>query len=216
MHFQTSIRFLFLVLCGILTGCAGVPSVTMSAADRAQIKTVSMKTPATLPEDMFFHGRAQSFAAVGGAIGSAMAQSAPNEPKQAILQLLSQHNISVQDILKTEFSNALESQGGLKLQRGEEPANADMSLVINVYGFGQTQGFSALLHPMINVSAVLKKPDGSVAWQKTDFVTPLNDANKPGYEFAEYVQNPELLRQAFTNVSRIVSQMLVKELAETR
>jgi hypothetical protein len=97
-----------------------------------------------------------------------------------------------------------------------QAADADLILAVNVYGLGQTQGFSSLLYPLINVSATLKKPDGTVVWQNTDFVTPQNSANTGGHEFQQYLEQPELLRATWVNVSQIVSGMVLDDLAKKK
>ena len=67
----------------------------------------------------------------------------------------------------------------------------------------------------MNVSATLKKKSQlGRLWQKTDFATPQNSENNLGHKFDDYMANPELLRNTLTNISGIVSRMLVKDLQE--
>ena len=200
-----------LLVC-ILGACAGAPTVSVSAADRALIKTVNVKSDVAVPAEIFFHGRAQSFAAIGGVIGAVAGQAAAQEPKAQLVDLMKSNGISMQDILKQEFIRA-SSKGPITFAEGAAAPQAEVSLTVNVYGFGQTQGFSALLYPLLNVTATMKKPDGSIAWQKTEFASPLNSENNQGYEFEQYTKNPELIRQVLTNVSGVVSRMLAADLA---
>ncbi|PTT92299.1 hypothetical protein DBR42_02245 [Pelomonas sp. HMWF004] len=115
--------------------------------------------------------------------------------------------------MKAEFFKAAAARNSLTLSDSASPAQGDLLLTVNVYGFGQTQGFSALLYPMINVTATLKRPNGEIAWQRTEFVTPLNAENKYGYEFEQYMKDPELIRKAITNVMATASNLLVESLA---
>lgn len=50
----------------------------------------------------------------------------------------------------------------------------------------------------------------------SDFVTPQNSANTGGHEFQQYLEQPELLRATWANVSQIVSGMLVDDLAKKK
>jgi hypothetical protein len=213
MIFNKLTSLFALVLAALLTGCAGAPTVKMNAADKASIKSVSISTPPTLPDDMFFHGRAQSFGVLGGLLGAALAESAAKEPKAQMIEAMKANGIDLPSILTAEFFSAAASRGLLTQAVPPATAQGDLSLAINVYGFGQTQGFSALLYPMLNVTATIKKPNGDVAWQKTDFAVPLNSENKYGYELEQYLKEPDLLRKTLTNISGIVSRMLLEDLA---
>jgi hypothetical protein len=199
-----------------LTGCAGLPTVKMSPDDRAQTKAVRIASNVPLPEDMFFHGRAQSMGAVGGLLGAAMVASVGSEPKETILNTMKTNGIDLSMIVKAEFSKALTAAGQVNVVNANEPADGELSLIVNMFGFGQTQGFSALLYPVLNVSATLTSTDGRVIWQKTDYISPQNDENTGGHRFEEYVQQPELLRSTWTNIAGIVSRLLVKDMAGSK
>lgn len=209
MYLARTVQLAFIAIVALLTGCAGGPTVKMTATDRAAIKTVTMNAPPTLPAEMAFSGRAQSFAAVGGVIGAALAANLADEPKAQLLQTMKANGINLPSILKTEFLATAKSRGLLAHAESSAVANGDLTLTVNVYGFGQTQGFSSLLYPLINVTATIKKPNGEIAWQRTDFAAPLNSENKYGYEFEQYIKEPELLRKTLTNISGIVSRMLL-------
>lgn len=203
-----------IVMAVLLSACASNPSTTMSAGDRAAIKTVKINPAVQLPEKMFYHGRGQSIAMVGGAIGGAIAAATAAGPSEQIVAKMSASKISVPDILKTEFKRATESTG-LTVVDPAAASDAEITLQVNVYGLGQSNGFSSL-YPMMNVSAVMKKNDGSIAWQKTDYASPLNSDNKTGKEFDDYMGDPELLRNAMTTISSIVSKMLTDDLKKTQ
>ena len=158
---------------------------------------------------MFFHGRAQSFAALGGVVGAALYES-PKAPALQLRDVMKSNGIDLPSILKREFFAA--AQGTLSQAESAASAQGELTLTINMYGLGQTQGFSALLYPVLNVTATVRKPDGEIAWRHSEFATPLNAENKYGYEFEQYVKQPQLLAKAFANISGIVSRMLVERL----
>lgn len=198
----------------LLAGCAGGPAVNMSPTDKATIKSVTMSTTPALPAEMFFQGRAESFAMVGGVVGATLAGSVAKEPKAQLLDTMKANNIDLPSILKTEFFGAAKARG--LLAQAESPASAqgDLTLTVNIYGFAQTQGFSALLYPLLNVTATIRKPTGEIAWQETAYVTPHNSDNKFGYEFGQYIRDPELMRKTLTNVAGVVSTMLLSPLSD--
>jgi len=201
-----------------LTGCVGAPKVGMSADARERTKSIRIVSSVQMPSEMFFHGKAQSCAMAmsGGALGAAVCPKSSKEPPDQILEAMNTNNISLPDIIRTEFQKAVTSRGVFAMAENDQAADADLVLAVNVYGLGQTQGFSSLLYPVLNVSATLRKSDGTVAWQNTDFVTPQNSANTGGHEFQQYLQQPELLRETWTNVAQIVSGMLLDDLTKKK
>ncbi|MCE3605794.1 hypothetical protein LXA47_19615 [Massilia sp. P8910] len=203
-----------LAMAALLSACAGAPSITMNAGDRAAIKTVKINPAVQLPEKMYYQGRGQALAMVAGPIGAVIGASAAAGPSGQLVAKMADSKISVPDILKTEFQRAAEGTG-LTVVDPAAASDAEVTLQVNAYGLSQSNGFSSL-YPMMNVSAVMKKSDGTIAWQKTDFASPLNSDNKTGKEFDDYMQDPELLRNAMTTISSIVSKMLVDDLKKTQ
>lgn len=201
-----------ILVASVLAGCAGAPTKNMTAEDRAAVKTVKVNPTVEIAPTMFYHGPAQSAAAIGGMIGAVIGAEAAKGPSGQIVAKLKENRISLPEILKTEFQRAASNSGTMIFSDNPATAEGELTLAINVYGFGQTQGFSPLLYPLMNVSATLKKKDGSIAWQKTDFATPQNSENNLGHKYDDYMANPELLRNTLTNMSGIVSRMLVKDL----
>ncbi len=205
----------FIILGAVLTlaGCAGLPQVKMTEANKASTRTVRVNPQVTLPNDMFFQGRAQSISmGVGGLVGALAGQAMANEPKGQILAVMQQRQISLAQILSSEFEKAIQAQGRYVLAKPGNEADAELKLLVNMYGLGQTQGFSALLYPVMNVSATLVNKQGVVIWQKTDFVTPQNKLNNQGHEFKVYLENPELLRGTWTNISAVLSKLLLEKM----
>ena len=198
-----------------LAGCVGAPAVKMSKDDLARTRTIRIATSVQMPDEMFFHGRGESCAiALSGGTAAAACPKDSKTPQDDILAAMKTHGISLPDIVRSEFQKTVTSRGLFTVAEEDQTADAEVVLAVNVYGLGQTQGFSKLLYPLLNLSATLKKPDGTVAWQNTDFVTPQNSANTGGHEFQQFLEQPELLRATWANVAQIVSGMLVDELAK--
>lgn len=193
-------------------GCVGLSSVKMSSADRAQTKTITVRADGKMPDEMYYHGMAQSvgggFGLIGGAVGAAMAE----DPKSQIIATMKSNNISLPSIVQAEFAKAMQAQNEFRLAGDGVTADAEMVLFINTYGLAQSTGFSGL-YPLLNVSASLRKPDGTVIWQRTDYVTPHNKENDEVHAFSDFIEQPEVLRGIWAKAAGIVSRMLVKELA---
>ena len=64
---------------------------------------------------------------------------------------------------------------------------------------------------MLGVVGTLTRTDGTVLWQKHDSVTHLN-GETPSFTLEEYLQNPQLIREACTVAAKIVVRGLVKHM----
>lgn len=197
----------------VLSGCASVPSKSLSTSDRAALKTIRINPNVELPKEMFYHGRAQSFAAVGGIVGAVVADSldVTKQPAQAIQVTMQKNGVSLPEIVKAEFQRAANGQT-MTFAENLEKADGELTLTVQMYGFSQTQGFSALLYPNLKITASLKGRDGTLAWQESEFITPLNAENTLGHTVEQYVAEPELLRATLTNAAGIVSRLLVQDM----
>lgn len=195
-----------------MVGCAGLSSVKMTSADREQTKTITVRAEGKMPEEMYYHGMGQSVAGAFGVVGAVAGMSMAEDPKAQIIATMKSNNISLPSIVQAEFIKAMQAQNEFRLAGDGMAADAEMVLFINMYGLGQSTGFSGL-YPLLNVSASLRKPDGTVIWQCTDYVTPHNKANDEVHAFSDFIEQPEVLRGVWSKVAGIVSRMLVRDLS---
>lgn len=195
-----------------MAGCVGLSKVEMSPSDQAHTRTIHVRVEDRLPEDMFFHGTAQSVGGAFGVVGALAGMALSETPKAQIISAMENNGIKLPIILQKEFANAVQSTGEFQVVDSQSLSDAEMLLIVNIYGLAQSHGFNSNLYPMLNVSGSLRKPDGTVIWQRTESMTALNEQNDKGYEFDQYMENPERLREVWSNASRIVSRMLVREL----
>lgn len=196
----------------LLSGCAGAPTKKLEASSKSAIKSVTVKPDAPLPPEMFYQGRAQSIGlGIGGLIGHAVAQGLTSD-KDIIQQTLKTHQINVGEIVTTSFTNQLRESGKFPLAGGGTAGDAQFQFEVVIYGLGQTQGFATTLYPTIGVNGALKRPDGTVLWQRYEYITPLNKENTIGAEPEAYAKDPELLRQAFTKAAAALTKLFVDDL----
>ena len=210
-------RLAILVLAAaspLLTACGSIPTVPIAEDARARIHVVSVNPVVKLPPDLTFLGQGQGAALMlgGPIVGALIANSTASVPKAQLTAEMQTHHILLGDIVAAEFSKQANAGSPMRFVVGTAPADAEVQLVVNAYGVAQAHGFGSTLYPLINLSAVMKSPDGTVLWQAMDIVGPLNRDNRDGHTFEDYVKDPELLRQAFVAGSDIVSHMLTQNL----
>jgi hypothetical protein len=201
-----------LVVSLLLAACANAP-VAMTASVRDQVHTVSVDPAVTLPPDMYYQGPGQTGLMMLGIVGALASQSSAATPKARLHAVMDEHHISVQEILAAEFAKQANAASTMKFVVGTEPADARVSLVVNLYGIVQSQGFGTTLYPTFNITATMTRADGTVLWKDTDFLTALNSDNKEGHTIEEYLKDPELIRKAFTSGGDLTTHMLAVNLA---
>lgn len=199
----------------LLTACGGLPTVNLSSTDRALLKTVSIKPEMTMPAEIMFQGRAQAAGAAFGVLGALATQGMANEPKEQIPRVMKNNNIDLPTILRAEMQKAIQSPS-LRVVAPGTRADAELSLQVTLYGYAQKNGLSNTVYPTINVSATMKSPDGRTIWQQNDYITALNGENNVGYEYEQFLEKPERLRETMTKVSAMVSRLLAANLNQAR
>lgn len=216
MGTRTLSRLLAIVgLLLLLTACGGVPTVSLSSTDRAQLRTIAVKPEVTMPQEMFFQGRAQSMGAAFGVLGALATQGAPNEPKEQVPLIMKKNGIELPAILRAEVEKAIQASS-LRVAAPGSKADAELAMQVSLYGYGQKNGLSNTVYPMLNVTASMKTPDGRVIWQKADYITALNGDNNVGYDYEQFVEKPERLRETLTKVSAMVARLLVADFTQAQ
>lgn len=105
---------LTLVVSALLAGCAS--SQALTKPDRESLQAVSINKDVILPEDVYYHGPAQTAAgALGGAVGAVVGLALAKEPKAKIKAAMKEAGIDVAQIVReqfeTELSGAVRSSG---------------------------------------------------------------------------------------------------------
>ncbi len=202
-----------------LTGCGTVGTIPIGDDTRAHLHVVSVNPAVKLPDEITYMGPGQAAALMlgGPLVGGLIANNSAATPKAQLASEMQAGHIVLGDIVAAEFAKqATDNAGPTKFVVGTAPADAQIELSVNAYGVMHAQPFGTTLYPLVNISAVMKTPDGRVVWQATEIAGPLARDNKQGYTFEDYAKDPELLRRAFTAGSDIVSRMLADNLMGRR
>lgn len=218
---------------------AGCSNQKFKPEYRTQIHTVKILPVAWAPKEITYIGREQAWgAALGAGVGAGvgMAAGASNLAKaalggagfaaglktgdlasmstvEAIRYNMETADINLGELIKKSFEEQLTATGRYKVVGENEPADAQIQLTVRNWGFALTQGFSSVVYPTIAVSGVMKRGE-ELIWQRNETITPLNGANTYGYTPLRYRTEPELLRTALTDISKIVDGYLIKDLNE--
>ena len=193
-------------ILSLLIGCGGNAALRKSGL--ATIKSVSICENVTKPGSLIYSGRKQAFLAVCGCLGGLAGGLAAEKTASKIKTVMEQEKIDVGEIVREQFVNELKNSN-LFASIVSENSDAEFKLSIRTFGFIVPQGFSSKLKPILGVEGKLVKSDGSVLWEKYEFISNLSKKT-PSYSLENYFDNPELIREVFT----IASQSIVADLIE--
>ncbi|MFT3922029.1 MAG: hypothetical protein QM778_05810 [Myxococcales bacterium] len=206
---------LLLTLCCIaasmLSACAH--SVRLTRDQRSTLRSVSVRTEVKMPAGMFYSGQKDALVqgmlgpVVGGVVGSKIADKA----ETALLRVMHESGIDVGQLAREQFQSALDGSR-LFAAVTSESSDAEFVLTVNLYGLAQKGAFASELRPMLNITGTLVRPDGTVLWKDSAYVTNMSGETH-GSTLKEYLEDPERLRQAFTDASNLVARDLVAEMA---
>jgi len=196
-----------------LTACVA-PPVAITPAAKASIHTVRVNPIVKLPADMLYLGQAEGVAmlAAGPLLGQPVASSVGASARAQLAAEMQASHIDVGAIVAAEFAKQASAGTPIRFVVGSEPADAQVDLVVNVYGIAHAHTLGSTLYPIVNLSATMKAADDSVIWQATHVAGAHDVQNKDGHTLEEFLKDPELLRQSFVDGSDIVSRVMVQDL----
>lgn len=211
-RFCQSIHTIAALLLGLLllNGCA--PQTALTKPVRESIRSVSISKDVKMPDEVYYQGPAQSVGAAFGLIGAVIAQSAAEGPKAQIKAAMGESKIDLGQIVRDQFSASI-ADARVFPSVVPERGDAEVRLEVRIYGLAQPHGLTAQLKPMLGIMGTLARTDGSVLWQKYEFVTPVG-LPMPGNTLKEYLENPQLMRDGFIAAAKIVSEGLVKHMQQ--
>ncbi len=199
---------LLLLVAPFLPACATTTPLTKQTRESTQ--SVSVVHSVKLPDDIYYQGRGQSIGMAFGLIGAAIAAAAAEGPKGQLKASMREARIDLGEIVREQFVAEL-TDAGIFPSIVPEEADAQVKLEVSIFGFAQPHGFSGQLKPLLGVQGTLVRADGSVLWQRYEYVTNLSDKT-PSQTLEEYLEKPELIRDAFTIASKLVVADLVKHM----
>lgn len=210
---QYSFHFFIVIFASLgIIGCA--TSDALRKEERASLKAVTLSENVHLPEEMVYIGNENMAGRViFGAFGYLAAQDEMKKSSDYIKETMVKSDIDVGKIVFDKFSDKLKKANIFDEISSGCSDCPRFSLSIQVYGLAQIHGYSSQLKPMLNVEGVLTDPNKTVLWKKTSYVTNLSNKTPPN-TLEEYLQEPELLRIAFSIASEIVTTDLIKHIQE--
>lgn len=202
--------FLSLLVLFLLIGC--VSHVPLTKRDRSLIQSVSINEDIAKPGDIYYYGSKEVwlFATMGAIPGTVAGTQTVKGPKSMLKNVMEKDQIDIAQIVGEQFTNELK-KSNLFNSIVHEKADAEFKLSVLGYGLEvKAGGFSRKLRPVLTVKGSLAKPDGSILWEKQRGV--FAKGGTPSHTLEEYLENSELLREAFTIAAQIVVTDFIKDM----
>lgn len=208
-------RNAFILILSILslTGCMSQMVQPDSALPaNFEIRTVSVKPTVTIKAQPFVQTSGEIWGnAIGGLLGAAIA--ADSNPIERFSTLMKKGNVDLKNIVRTTFKEQLASRE-TKIKLAKTKSNADVSIELQVlfYGIHPDGPFSSAVEPMLEIGGKVFDSKGRHILNISESLKFPSDEETPAYEMEEYVANPKLLGIGFKNLSRIISNAMIKQL----
>ena len=195
----------------VVAWCAGGCSIPITEQARKSIQSVSIDKNVTIPGNISYTGRTRSVPALMGGIVGAVATAVEHaSAESALVAAMQRGQIDVAQIVREQFAAEL-GKAGIFPSIVPEGGDARVELEVRMFGFGATWAFSTELRPTIGVNATLVRKDGSVVWQRYEYVTSFN-GETPKHWIEEYLETPDLIRRGFESVAKLVAAALVDDM----
>jgi hypothetical protein len=196
------------VLFAILTlgACASTPTQPLKESDRVALSTIEVSPEVKVAPDAYYFGPNAMPDFLFGAVGGAIAAGSNKSPADELKTFATDNNISVAEIVRTEFIKQLEAKRKFRLV--DSNADAVVRLDVSQYGISIPNGFSSRFVPVLAVRSQLVKGSGQVIWASSGRIHPLSEVIEP--VTAEAIKaNPQVLRDMWSAAARgAVEKML--------
>lgn len=198
-------------IVSLMIGCGGQVALKKGSLDT--IQSVSVSKNIAKPDRLSYQGRKESgLMGACGCLGGLFAGSTSKKTAVKITAVMEREEIDVTEIVREQFIEQLE-ESNLFNSIAPENSTAEFELSIRIYGFAQPQGLSSQLKPMLGVVGSLVRSDGSVLWKEYEYISNLS-GKTPSHSLKEYLNNPTLIREAFTIAAQRVAVDLIEHLKE--
>ena len=204
---------LLLATGALLLSSCRAPHVELTHEQKDAIATVTVRDEIGMPEKAFYSGPASSLGAIiGGVIGSLIAESG-EDADDLLTQVLATEEANLENVVREEIQRFFVESNPVGTV---VDADGDAEFQFNVTAYGMLKyGWGFLdVGPRIYIKGKLIKRDGTMVWEHTGRVTPLDDV--PAKSFEEWLSDLDALREGFRQAVQIALAKSVEDLKEAQ
>jgi len=136
----------------------------------------------------------------------------PLDCQSMIEFMIERHNIDIYNdigqILRKKFIAELQNSNLFNITKSEE---ADAEFQLKIRAFQLVSPGTGSYQPILMADGILTRHESEILWKKYDYITLFN-SKLPAHRIIEYINNPELIRDAAAVASQIIAEGLVNDL----
>lgn len=194
----------FLVLFLMLVGCS---SSNKKLIEFNQSRSLKLSKTIIIKDDMFFSDAQSSVrGGIGSLLGDIVANGMDNK-KEKFIKTMEKNDIDIKNIVFESANEELKKVG----INNSNYSEFELQFVVRLYGFGQRQGFSKELRPMMVIEAKIIDSNNEVIFKDVENITTMNSKTK-SYKVDEYIEDHNKIKNALKGVSSIAISNIVKQI----
>ena len=203
---RRSVRTIALLLLSLtlVSGCASKGQL------RESIKTVSINKEVKVANNLLYSGALQRRMTLIPGAGVGVANATARDPGAQLKAAMVEAQIDIGEILREQFQTELVKTSVFP-SFATEGGDAEVRLEVSSLGFFTPHEYTTKLRFCVSVIGRLVRRDGTVLWRRKEHSTE-KEGQVPTHYFNEYIQNPQLIREACTAAMKVVITKLVKDM----
>ncbi len=193
------------ILLATLTAC-GTRNVSLSK--QVDIGQVGLNPTVTMPEKMTYYDLKRSYAMVVSMAAAYLVDKSNRSTLSDLRQLSDSNNISVAEIVRTEFASQWKKKTDYALV---SKSNQQIDLEVVKYGLSVSSLSNRELVPLLRLRATMRDGNGNVLWRNTSELSAI-DNPVPTMDIDAYFVRPDYLRSTWSHAAKQVVSDLVGKL----
>ncbi|UUV18435.1 hypothetical protein NRK67_14240 [Fusobacteria bacterium ZRK30] len=188
----------------MMVGCS---SSNKKLKELNQSRSLKLSETVIIKDDMFFSDVQSSIrGGINSLLGDAIANGMDNK-KEKFIKTMETNDIDIKNIVFESASEELKKAG----INNSNDSEFELQFVVRLYGFGQRQGFSKELRPIMVIEAKIINSNNEVVFKDVENITTMN-SNTEHHKTDEYIGDYNKIENALKGVSSIAISNIIKNL----
>ncbi|MDP0506480.1 MAG: hypothetical protein Q7K47_04945 [Fusobacterium sp. JB019] len=197
-------NFILLILTLTLFSCSPANRKLNSFK---QSRSLKLSKTVIIKDNMFFSDMQSSVkGGLNSLLGDFLANSMDNK-KEKFIKVMIENNINIENIVLKSANKELKKAG----INNSDNSEFEIKFIVRLYGFGQRQGLSKKLKPIMVIEAKISDNNNEIVFKDIENITTFNSKTKH-YEIDEYIKDYNKINAALEGVASIAISNILKNL----
>lgn len=196
--------FVLSILVLMMVGCS---SNNKKLSEINQSRSLKLSETVIIKDDMFFSDMQSSVrGGIGSLLGDVIADGMDNK-KEKFIKTMEKNDIDIKNMVLESANEELKKAG----INNSNDSEFELQFVVRLYGFGQRQGFSKELRPMMVIEAKIIDSNNEVVFKDVENITTMNSKTE-SHKVDEYIEDHYKIESALKGVSSIAISNIIKQI----